>query len=163
MAKPSCVDLRALLGPSYRYRYEVEREHRTEEKGWPREDGPWLTRVVCHYGEVYPCGGDELQACSVDHRGGCHRGAGGKLLALPRLAHQRGDAEECVVRFHAAHLPEVLVLLKPYRRRVLSEAEREKFRRQAIADGRQPPRIAPRPEPESEFTPLGSGTTELDG
>jgi hypothetical protein len=78
-------------------------------------------RLKCRYGEVYPYGGELVQAMTDRPR------LGVKLRALPFVLHARGDLET-VVRFHADHLAAVLAILRPYRRRQVSEADRARLR-----------------------------------
>lgn len=56
--------------------------------------------------------------------------AGGRLRALPFIERAQGDTEVRVV-FHVDHLAEVLAVLKPYRRRQVSAAERDRLGRWA--------------------------------
>lgn len=102
-------------------RYRIAWEAKGATKGqWPREEWPWLMELRCHRGKVYPYGGELLQAYTD------RWGIGRMLRALPCVLDARGD-DETVIRFHVDHIEQVLAVLKPYRRRQVSEAEKERL------------------------------------
>jgi len=74
----------------------------------------------CKHGLVYPYGGDVLAAVVTGRQR--H-----KVRRLPFLFSRRGDVE-LVVTFHVDDAEAVLALLRPYRRRQISAAERERLR-----------------------------------
>ena len=113
----ACVDLAARFGDRFRLTWEADGVTKSE---WTREDWPWLQRIRCRYGEVYPYGGELLQAMTARPR------LGTRLRALPFVLHARGDIET-VVQFHVDHLNAVLAILKPYRRRQISAAEKARL------------------------------------
>ena len=116
----TCLDLAALYGHRFRIVYE-------EQAGeWPVADRPWLARIACHGGHVGVQGGDRLHAFTDRPR------IGAQLRALPFPERAQGDAEVRVV-FHVDHLEAVLAILRPYRRRQVSEAERERLRAMGAA------------------------------
>ena len=122
-----CIDLIAKAGRRYRTAYELPTDLRTEAHGWPRDDWPWLARILCHHGHVGVHGGERLYAFTD------HPRIGAQLRALPFIERAQGDAEVRVV-FHVDHQVAVLKVLKPYRRRQgLSDAQRA-----ALAAGRRP-------------------------
>jgi hypothetical protein len=102
------VNLFERFGGVYRIDYEPQRGQ------WPRTEWAWLMRIVCRYGLAYPYGGDLLQAVTS------RRKIGARLQRLPFVVHSKGGTE-VVVRFHVEHVEEVLAILRPYRRRQLSE------------------------------------------
>ncbi len=114
MSEPSCIDLAERFGRRYRIRYE---EQATE---WPPADRPWLARIACRYGHVGVQGGERLYAFTD------RPVIGRRLRGLPFVERAQGDAEVRVV-FHVDHLAAVLAILKPYRRRQVSEAQRERL------------------------------------
>jgi hypothetical protein len=113
----TCVDLSKQF-PRYRLSWEANGATKGQ---WKREEGewPWLMELRGRYGTVSPYGGEILQAMTDRPR------IGAQLRALPCVLSARG-ADEIVVRFHVDHAPAVFNLLRPYRRRQLSEADRAK-------------------------------------
>lgn len=117
MSEPSCINLAERFGRRYRVSWEADGATKPQ---WPREDWPWLMEIRCRYGVIYPEGGEILQAMTDRPR------LGAKLRALPCVLSTRGDLET-VVTFHVDDAPAVFRLLKPYRRRQVSGAERERL------------------------------------
>jgi len=113
----TCINLQERFGRRYRIGWEADGATKAQT---PREEWPWLMELLCRHGKVYPWGGELLQACS-------YTGAtGAKLRRLPFVLHAKGG-EETVIRFHVDHIEQVLAVLKPYRRRQVSEAEKERL------------------------------------
>lgn len=112
-----CLDLETRFGR----RYRIVPADETEYRETPVGERAWCVEIRCHHGGVYPFGGTRLAAYS---RTGV---TGGKLRRLPFILSARGD-EEVVIVFEAEHLSAVLAILRPYRRRQVSEAERERLR-----------------------------------
>ncbi|MEO8601255.1 MAG: hypothetical protein ABI629_01630 [bacterium] len=115
----TCVDLAARFGAVYRLGWEPDGAALAST---PRDDWPWLRRVRCRYGVVYPIGADILAAWTDRRR------VGAQLRALPLVLTSRGDLET-VVRFHVDDAEPVLEILRAYRRRRPSDAERDRLRR----------------------------------
>jgi len=111
----TCIDLQQRFGRRYRIGFEADGATKAQ---WPREEWPWLMELRCHRGKVYPHGGELLQAYTD------RRAIGRMLRALPCVLHAKGD-DETVIRFHVDHIDAVLAILKPYRRRQLSEAQKK--------------------------------------
>lgn len=105
-----CIDLPARYGATYRIGYEDVGET-------PLAERPWLAFIRCRHGRVGVHGGQRLYAFTDRSR------IGAQLRRLPFVERKQGDAEVRVV-FHHDHMAAVLELLKPYRRRQVSEAER---------------------------------------
>jgi hypothetical protein len=118
MSEPTCINLEERFGRRYRIAWEAGGKTKPL---WPREEWPWLMELRCHGGKAYPWGGELLQAYTDRRR------TGAQLRALPCVLDAKGD-DEVVVRFHVDHIEQVLAILKPYRRRQVSEAERERLR-----------------------------------
>ena len=111
----SCINLSERFG----HRFRITFEEQVAE--WPVAERPWLARIACKYGHVGVQGGDRLHAFTDRPR------LGAQLRALPFIERAQGDVEVRVV-FDASHLAAVLAILKPYRRRQVSAAERERLR-----------------------------------
>jgi hypothetical protein len=118
MSEPICIDLQARFGKRYRIGWEADGAAKPQ---WPRDEWPWLMELRCRYGRVYPKGGEILQAMTDRPR------IGAQLRNLPCVLKAHGD-DEVVVHFHVDDIGQVLALLKPYRRRQLSEAQRVRLR-----------------------------------
>jgi hypothetical protein len=112
-----CIDLAARFGDHYRLSWEADGQTKAF---WPREDWPWLRRVRCRYGVVYPVGGEFLAAFTDRPR------IGTQLRALAGVRTARGDVETVAV-FHVDDIEPVFALLAPYKRRRLSGADRLKL------------------------------------
>ena len=110
----ACVDLAARFGDRFRLNWEAD--DRTKLL-WPREDHPWLYRIPCRYGHVGVQGGELLYAFSDRPR------IGRQLRTLPFIERAAGDLEVRIV-FQVDQLAAVLAILRPYRRRRLSNAAR---------------------------------------
>jgi hypothetical protein len=107
-----CINLQERFGKRYRVGWKATKGQ------WAREDWPWLMEIRCRYGIVYPVGGEILAVVTDRPR------LGAKLRALPCVLSSRGDVET-VITFHVDDIEAVLAVLKPYRRRQLSEAQKQ--------------------------------------
>jgi hypothetical protein len=121
MSTPTCVSLRARFGS--RYRVRCEESYYAEYGRGARVDDPWLQIIPCKWGHVFPHGGD-LLAASVD---GFPKVAG----RLRRLAcveiWQDGDLGELTALFHVRDFGRVAQVMRPRRRRRLTETQRAKL------------------------------------
>jgi hypothetical protein len=115
--RETCVNLGARFGRRYRIGWEANGATKSQ---WPKEDWAWLMELRCQRGKVYPWGGELLEAYTD------RRAIGRLLRALPWVLHARGD-DEVVIRFHVDHIEAVLTVLKPYRRRQVSDAEKTRL------------------------------------
>jgi hypothetical protein len=126
-----CVDLRERFGR--RYRIEYEPSYAAEYGVNARVHDPWLTIIPCRYGHIFPHGGSTL-AASVD---GFPKIAGRlKRLTCCRV-HQDGDFGELTVLFNAADFAKVARIMRPRRRRRVSQRERERLREMGFQKGAQ--------------------------
>jgi hypothetical protein len=111
------IDLKATYGD----RYRIELDESANLGGISRDEMPWYYRVACQHGHVYLHGENTLGAFS----GGLI--VGKRLLALPGVTpHQRGDLEVSVT-FPPDLFPEVAALLKPLKRRRLSDEHKARL------------------------------------
>jgi len=117
MTPATCVDLAARFGARYRLREEAAGVTWVET---PEDERIWLWELPCRYGVVYPYGGDLLAAVATGR-------VRQRVGRLPCIRSRRGD-EELVVTFPVDDAEAVLTLLRPYRRRQVSAAERERLR-----------------------------------
>lgn len=132
----TCANLKERFGKRYRVTYEESYRAQRGPRAWA--DDPWLMILPCQFGHIFPHGGDML-AASTDRAGGTAR----KLRALPgMIVHQDGD-DGLTVLFHAGRFDEVAAIMRPRRRRVLSEGERARLRALSRIHGFRPITGAP--------------------
>jgi hypothetical protein len=109
------------LKAEYGARFRITLDESAKCGDVTREERLWLFQIPCKYGHIYVHGENRLGAWTGN------RLMRGKLMALPGVkAFQVGDAE-CTVTFDPACLEQVAQLLQARKRRVLSEAERERL------------------------------------
>ncbi len=122
-----CIDLRARFGQRWRIDYEQPHTSRTSD--------PWYQKIRCTHGHICPWGGDQLAACT-NKRGPI----AGRLqrLSFTEVA-QAGDDGSNVV-FPVDHFEEIAKIMRPKRRRRMSEEQR-----QAAADRLAEFRFRPQP------------------
>ena len=112
-----CVNLKERFGEQYRVVYEesyiAQYGHNT------RTADPWLQIILCHHGHIFPHGGHILAASS------CGRGpTARKLAALPGVTIHQDGSDGMTVLFPVERFNDVAVLMKPRRRRRMTEAQR---------------------------------------
>ena len=130
--KPACVNLEEQFGKRYRIGWGADGATKSQT---PREEWPWLMELQCRYGRIYPGGGEILQAYSDRPR------IGAKLRALSCATSARGDMET-VITFHIDSIKQVLAVLKPFRRRQVSGAERARLQNMGIRNRFKKDKIA---------------------
>ncbi|MFN8626030.1 MAG: hypothetical protein U0587_08630 [Candidatus Binatia bacterium] len=143
MGEP-CINLAERFGHLYRIGWEADGKTKSQ---WAREDWPWLMEIRCRYGAVSPFGGILLAMTDKPR-------IGAQLRRLPCVLHAQGDLE-VLIRFHVDHIEQVLALLKPYRRRQVSE-EQKRQQAERLAPYRFGKSAAVQSEntaPESTITP----------
>lgn len=133
-----CINLKEHFGKRFRIRYEesyyVNRTRDTLVD-------PWLMVLLCRYGHVFPHGGN-LLAASVDG----HPKLASVLRQLPCCrVHQDGDDGELTMVFDVSDFAKVAAVMRPKRRRQLSEAQR-------AAAAERLARFSPRARTNAELT-----------
>lgn len=116
---PECINLRDRFGDVYRVEYEPS--YYVEHGAHGRAHDPWLMIIRCQYGEVLPWGGTTL-AASSDSRGR----VANRLKALPFAAVAQDGDDGATVLFDIEHFDAVAEILKPRRRRRLTDAQRQR-------------------------------------
>jgi len=111
-----CVNLQEQFATRYRITFDAA----YNPKHVPRDKlDVWAMQIPCERGVVYPHGGD-LLAAEVEGR----RVTANRLRQLDcTTTFQQGDSF-LAVTFHAADFDEVAAIVKPRRRRQVSDAER---------------------------------------
>jgi hypothetical protein len=120
MSDPPCVSLLECYGDKYRVGYDPiydakGKHHATRD--------PWYMVLRCRFGVIYPAGGDVL-AAEVLH----HPKAAKLLRALRGVTLFTEGDDGVTFRFPAALFGEVAEVLRPRKRRRLSEEQREACR-----------------------------------
>ena len=160
--EPSCVNLKQLFGK--RYRVEYEESYYAEHGERARMEDPWLMIIRCQHGHICPWGGELLAACTNDSAPIIVK----RLLALPFINHaesQLGTDGAGVtlkpvvtptcgnVVFPIRHIEEVFAIMKPRRRRQLTE-EQKRAGAERLARYRFKPAVQnAHSYPESTFCP----------
>lgn len=115
-----CIDLKDLFGKRYRVTYEESYYAEHGDEG--RAGDPWLQVICCQNGHIYPHGGDWLAASTN------RRGAVATALTALECTEVLQDGDDGLnVAFRVEHFEEVAALLKPRRKRLISEAERKRL------------------------------------
>jgi hypothetical protein len=125
MASQTCINLRARWGDVYRLSFDEASEHR---------DDPWMMEIRGRFGTIHPHGGEAL-AVEVDgHRRlaarlgremglQIHQGDDGKPVSDPR----KDWGGDMTFLFPACRFQEVAEVIRPYRKRQVSEEERQRL------------------------------------
>jgi hypothetical protein len=122
----SCIDLRQRFGK--RYRITRDPAYFAEYGKGARTPDPWYWIIPCRNGHFYPWGNTRL-AASVD--GHPLIGAALKRLTCCELVQDGSDGQTFV--FEAEHFADVAKIMRPHRRRQVSEDQRQQLRARMIA------------------------------
>ncbi len=114
-----CIDLQARFGQ--RYQIGCDPAYSPQGRAWAKLD-PWFLTIPCLHGHICPCGGTLLAAYTM------HHGPVARQLARLPFARvvQHGD-DGANVLFDVAHFAAVARIMKPRRKRQVSEAERQRL------------------------------------
>jgi hypothetical protein len=134
---PKCVNLREMFGQ----RFKIGWDPAYDPKGIHEKD-PWMMTLPCQKGVIYPQGG-EMLAVEIDNRPITAK----QVAAIPGIVcHQDGDHEKTFL-FHVDLFDQVAEMVKPRKRRRLSDGQMAKCI-DRLAKHR------PRPLPQSDGKPL---------
>ncbi len=129
--EPKRINLRRRFGQ--RYKVQFEESYFAEHGQNARVEDPVLMVIACRFGHIYPNGGDVL-AGSIDG----HPKMATRMRRLPCCrVHQDGDDGELTVLFNVADFDRVARIMRPRRRRQISETERERLRAMGYKKGHQ--------------------------
>jgi hypothetical protein len=124
-------NLQSLFGNRFRT------EHDPAAKTPSEKADPWMMTLPCQNGDIYPHGADRL---AVE----CKTKTAHKLMAMSGITvHQQGDTEWTLL-FDVAMFDAVAAIVKPRRRRRLSEEQKaanvERLKDHRFNNGTQPRR-----------------------
>ena len=114
-----CVNLKKQFGREYKV--VCEESYHSEYGANARTEDPWLMVVLCQNGHICPWGGSMLAACTDKN------GSIANLLRknpLVNVVHDGDDGVNAV--FNMKHFDEIANIMKPRKRRRLSEAQKQK-------------------------------------
>lgn len=125
-----CIDLRVTFGKAYRYNFDPSYTGTGSE-----QEREWCTRLSCMQGEITPWGDrllcwSSLKPGSCDKHGSPIRGGSrlaNKVYAIPGTKVAQCGADGWNVTFDADLFDQVAELVKPRRRKQVSEAERQRL------------------------------------
>jgi hypothetical protein len=148
-----CINLKKRFGRQYRVAYEES--YYAEKQEFRAAEAQWLIVILCRHGHISPWGGDKLAACTAKAGSMAKR-----LKSLPfATVAQDGDDGANVV-FAVEHFEEVAAIMKPRRRRRLSEAQRaaaaERLRKYQPAKGQSVRNVARQRSQEALESPIGT-------
>jgi hypothetical protein len=106
-----CINLRERF-PKYQIEYDPAHK---------RGDDPWMQVIPCHYGHIYPQGGELLAVATNGRKVGL------KLAKLPGVTVLQDGDDGMNIAFPITALPKVAAIMKPRRRRKVTEKERERL------------------------------------
>ena len=131
---PPCINLRTQYGKRYRVVYEES--YYAQYGPNARVEDPWLMILSCKFGHIFAHGGNML-AASVDG----HPNVAGLLRRL-KCCHVCQDGDDGItVLFGAADFAQVAKVMKPRRRRQMTEEQKriaaERLAKYAFRPARQ--------------------------
>jgi hypothetical protein len=124
-------NLRALFGDRFQIGHDPAAETAAE-----RND-PWMMMLPCENGVIYPHGANRL---AVE----CKTKTAHKLMAISAITVQQHGDTECTLLFNLAMADQVFGIVKPRKRRKLSEEQKaanvERLKDHQFQNGTQPRR-----------------------
>jgi hypothetical protein len=135
----NCINLKELFGKRYKVVYEEAYDAEHGENAY-REDR-WLMIMLCQNGHICPWGGSTLAACTSKAGSIAKR-----LKALPFTSVAQEGDDGANVLFDIEHFAEVAKIIKPRRRKQLSEEQKqqltERLRKYQFSSASETPQIA---------------------
>jgi hypothetical protein len=123
-----CVNLKDAFGD--RFKVLFEESYRAERPEYRREKAPWLMILPCQHGHIGPWDGTLLAACT-DKAGGIAKRL--KSLSFTTVAQDGTDGANIV--FDVEYFDQVASIMKPRKRRRLSEAQKAVLAKHAMRKG----------------------------
>ena len=116
----SCIDLKELFGD--RFKLDVDESYYAERSEFRRDEEVWLTHILCQHGHIGVWGDDLLVACT-DSAGAVAKG----LAALSFTTVAQDGSDGLNATFPVEHFETVVEIMKPRKRRRLSEEHKAKL------------------------------------
>jgi hypothetical protein len=127
-ASPTCLNLSELFGDRFRIGHDPVAET------WKEKQDPWMMTILCQRGLIYPYGGTTL-AVEIDYRPILAKA----VAKVPGVRlYQDGDWEKTFL-FDVSLFDQIAAIVKPRKRKQLSEEQRER-----LADIGKQHRFSPR-------------------
>ena len=139
----TCVNLKDMFGD--RYKIGVDESYDAERPEFRRQEEPWLTHVVCQHGHIGVWGDDQLVACTKNAGPVAKR-----LIALPFTEVAQDGTDGANVVFDLEHFEEVAEIMRPRKRRRLSEEHKAKLAASNTEYRFRPASDAPETAPECD-------------
>ena len=117
---PACLDLKELFGD--RYKLGIDESYYAERAEFRRDEEVWLTHIVCQHGHIGVWVDDLLVACTNSAGAVATR-----LKALPFAEAVQDGTDGANVTFPVEHFDAVAEVMKPRKRRRLSEEHKAKL------------------------------------
>ena len=111
-----CVNLKQRFGDRFKVAYE---ESYYAERSRQTMEDPWLMVMACRNGHICPWGGSELAACTDSIR------IANRLKRLPFATVAQDGDDGANVLFDVEHFAEVAKIMKPRRRRRMTEGQKQ--------------------------------------
>jgi len=115
-----CTNLKDLFGEHYKLQYEES--YYAERPEFRKQEAPWLTQIPCQHGHIGVWGDDWLVA-STNRAGSIAK----RLSDLPFTTVAQDGDDGANVLFTLDHFDEVAEIMKPRRRRRLSEEHKARL------------------------------------
>lgn len=119
MKTPTCLNLKRKFGKKYRVEYE---ESYYCDRSIRSVEDPWLMIILCQAGHIYPHGG-KLLAAATDKRGTFAK----RLAALSCTEVIQDGTDGINAIFDAKHFDEVAKVMRPKRKKQLSQEHKDKL------------------------------------
>lgn len=113
-----CINLKKRFGK--RYRIAHDEAYQAEASAFRSAEEVWLQIIPCQNGHICPWGGDNLAACTRNSRYIAER-----LRRMPFVTIAQDGSDGVNAVFHVDLFEEVAAIMKPRRRRVISEEQRQ--------------------------------------
>lgn len=130
-----CINLRSRFGREYRIRHDES--YAAERPEFRAAEELWLQIIPCRHGHIYPAGGNRL-AVSTNQRGP----VANRIRRLPFVEVLQDGSDGINATFPVERFEDVAAIVRPKRRRVVSEQERLRLAELSRRHGFKPKHIS---------------------
>ena len=116
----TCLNLKELFGD--RFKLDVDEGFYAERPEFRRDEEVWLTHILCQHGHIGVWGDDLLVACTNSAGSVAKR-----LAALSFTTVVQDGSDGLNATFPVEHFDKVAAIIKPRKRRRLSEEQRARL------------------------------------